>query len=251
MSEKFAGIVLWNVAFPSQVPTGAPWSSNPKAGRSRLSDTNPPAAHTEEQKIRYQTGKKLYSYISIYIYIIYIYVHTPGGRFRNSRHPNSRLFFTPTFQLPTVLSQGTVPVPPHCLHWVGPKKTEKKKQQGDVFGRFVTVTMQIPGSSKSLSDWSFLQCSHVKNFPNFSHRFFGKVGLFPSEPKKLPGRKFRKISNFQWLQPNSWGLKNIHGEFLVGPDLQRKKKHKTPQKDVALTQLEVFQFFWLAALVGW
>lgn len=111
--------------------------------------------------------------------------------------------------------------------------------------------MQIPGSSKSLSDWSFLQCSHVKNFPNFSHRFFGKVGLFPSEQKNFQVENSGKfqISNDCNQTMGVWT--NIPRRIFGGSWLAKEKKtHKTPQKYVALTQLEVFQCFCWPHLLG-
>ena len=109
--------------------------------------------------------------------------------------------------------------------------------------------MQIPGSSKSLSDWSFLQCSHVKNFPNFSPSFFSEKLHFSHLNKKTSRSKIQENFKFPMTATKLWGLKNIHGAFLVGPDLQRKKKHKTPRR-CCFDPAWGFSVFLLAALVG-
>ena len=90
-------------------------------------------------------------------------------------------------------------------------------------------------------------CQKLSQF--FPIVFFRKSCTFPIWTKKLPGRKFRKISNFQWLQPNYGGWKISMAHFWWVLTCKGKKKHKTPRR-CCFDPAWGFSVFLLAALVG-
>ena len=142
-------------------------------------------------------------------------------------------------------SQGTVPVPPHCLHWVAPRKTVQKKKTGR-FGHYFgmpTFWLRI-----GVSDWSF--------FPHFYHPKMSsqcepimmekfRWQNFPSEPTSR--WKFQETKILVLKISGGWKICRRF-VFVAGPDLQGKKWK--PGDVCFWTQLELPVFCWPHLLGG-